>query len=789
MTHYQLNQSIRLLWKSSIRLLYLFNANILGVILVFFTFPALAQWPGTENDSEISIASATDEQNSQFAIRLIDGTEGTADNVSWLNPLPWNSNTYPMSAILDLGGSFELTKIGYLVGNIDLGTDRVIFEFTNQTTAIGFAPLITLAGENNWGNPTVATLSSQKARFIRIKFESPQQRFNISEVRIFGQENVTPPAGQADLSITKSDGSNQYNPGDLLTYNISLTNNGPNDANGSNINDALPSELTNANWTCSASTGATCPNLSGTGSINETIALLPNGSRVNYILTAQVSSNAAGSITNTVTATLPQGIVDPITNNNSATDINTDSPMPLQDMPQTSVPGSGVVRSRGFGIWPTHLLSTACIDLHDRYWVSGADAKAYHTWHPAITSHPDTGESCDFGHEHGNGPDTSPLFVESGGWPPFGYAAEVAGGARLEDHVGHKVTVAHWEAALGNAANTHNKLHAAGFQCDWLSKIHQGSHSVDALSNHLHEYFLTVRCNDGSTRETSTAFSIKIMFTYGKPNQFKEISTNSTLFAQSIKDPNGNPIALAMQLDPTNPNINAINSREFSGAGQFIWKQMNEVTQVDLWTENVSIKTGTGSIAIGPYYIVKNPARFYNADNTYHPFRGQVGYTINLCYDDSGNKKNYTYCDSAPAIKPNWQDSASPYNGTLRAINFKSLKMYNANGPTRFCTDAYGHTAGSEPCGSNQILQTANAINNYWDAGQQAPEDDNYWVNSAGEKVFDEIAGSLVGAIPLNDNEGGFTAPGIGKEWIIDNRNPDDNNDGIPDGAHIRGEN
>ncbi|HFD11697.1 MAG TPA: hypothetical protein ENJ32_04410 [Crenotrichaceae bacterium] len=658
-------QAKHLFHTCSAQLLPPVKTGILCLLLVAIALPAWAQWPGTNHDTEITIVSAVNEQNSQFAMRLIDGIEGTNDSVSWLNPNTWNLNHYPMSVIFDLGGSFRLTEIGYFVGNINLGTDRIVFEYTNQTTATGFSPLVTLAGGNNWGNPRIVTLDSQQARFVRIRFESPQEQFNISEVRIFGN-----------------------------------TNNDP-----------------------------------------------------------------------------------------AVTETNPEPTIPVFNMPQANTPGTGIQRSSGFGLWPHHSLSANCIDLHDRYWIAGPDAKAYHTWHPAISNHPETGETCDFGHEHGNRPDTSPLFTESGGWPPFGYAAEVAGGPRHEDHVGHKVTVAHWDAAFGNAANTHNTLHAAGFSCDWLSKIHQGAYSIDAFSNHLHEYFLTVRCNDGPTRDTSTAFSIKLMFTYGAPNRFNEISTNSTILAQNVKDPNGNPIALAMQIEPVNPNLNAINSREFSGAGQFIWKQMNEVTQIDLWTENVSIQTGGGSLVIGPYYIVKNPARFYNVDNTYHPFPGQVAYTIDLCYGDDGHKLSYNYCDTAPATKPNWQSPASPYNGTLRAINFKSLKMYNKNGTAHFCTDAYGHTASPEPCGSGQILQTVNTINNYWDAGQQAADDNHYWVNSAGQKIFDEIAGSLVGAIPLNDNEGGYIAPGIGKEWIIDNRQPDDDGDGIADDAHIRGEN
>jgi len=461
--------------------------------------------------------------------------------------------------------------------------------------------------------------------------------------------------------------------------------------------------------------------------------------------------------------------------------------------PQDAVPPPEVDRAFGFGSWPTYDLSPSCVTLHDRYWVEGPDSKAYHTWHPAIVpAHPETGESCDFGHEHGNDPSTSPLFGESGGWPPFGYVAEVAAGARHEDHVGHKITVARYRAAFGNSADTTDTLHDAGFDCDWLSKIHQGSFSVDALANHLHEYFLTFRCDDGSTPAESTAFSIKIMYTYGEPNQFKDIASNSVISALGVVDPDGVLVPPAMQDTPINPNVGARNPREFSSPGPFIWKTFDEISQVDLWTENVTIETDPfgHSLVIGPYYVIKNPSRVYNADTTYAPVANSIVRTIDLCYDSGGNRLTYPFCAVAPLNRPaDWTSPESPYNGTLRAVNFKALPMYNAGGPTSFCTDPFGQAGHAEPCLPGEIRQTANSISNGWDSGDQGFGQDHYWVNAEGQRVYDRISGSLVGAIPLNDGEGGYAPAGIGFEWIIDNRDPDDDGDGLPDGANVRGQN
>jgi len=462
------------------------------------------------------------------------------------------------------------------------------------------------------------------------------------------------------------------------------------------------------------------------------------------------------------------------------------------EQPQDAVPPMGMDRGFGFGSWPQYDLSPNCIDLHDRYWVEAPDGKAYHTWHPALApSHPDTGEACDFGHEHGNDPSDSPLFDESGSWPPFGYAAEVAAGHRHEDHVGHKVTVARYRAALGNAGDSNAVLHDAGFDCDWLSKIHQGSHSVDAFSNHLHEYFLTFRCDDGATRETSTAFSIKIVYTYGEPNEFHDQATATVVSSLNVLDPEGVLVPPAQQENPINPIQSARNPRGFSSPGPFIWKTFDEIARVDLWTENVSIETDAfgHSFFIGPYYSIKNPGRVYNSDTTYFPIANSAVRTIDLCYDGSGNRLSYPFCAVAPLVKPSdWTSPENPYNGTLRAINFKALPMYNEGGATVFCTDAFGKNATPEPCAANQIRQTANAINNGWDFGNQGGED-HYWMDSFGNRIYDQIAGSLEGATPLFDGEGGYSSAGIGFEWIVDNRDPDDDGDGVPDGANIRAQN
>ena len=79
---------------------------------------------------------------------------------------------------------------------------------------------------------------------------------------------------------------------------------------------------------------------------------------------------------------------------------------------------------------------------------------------------------------------------------PFGAATEAldawAGAIRrTEDHVGYKIEYEN-DVALTTAEG------ALGVTCDFVVRVHQGSHSPDALSNNVHELLYASRCGDGT---------------------------------------------------------------------------------------------------------------------------------------------------------------------------------------------------------------------------------------------------------------------------------------------------
>lgn len=125
----------------------------------------------------------------------------------------------------------------------------------------------------------------------------------------------------ADISIVKSDNVAPQGAvaGMPVTYTVQVTNNGPSVANGITVTDALPSSLSGATWTCSATLGSACGSASGTGSVLSTVNLAPNGAATFTIL-ATVDANANGTLVNEASVSYPPSVTDPTPGPTTATD-------------------------------------------------------------------------------------------------------------------------------------------------------------------------------------------------------------------------------------------------------------------------------------------------------------------------------------------------------------------------------------------------------------------------------------------------------------------------------------
>lgn len=125
------------------------------------------------------------------------------------------------------------------------------------------------------------------------------------------------PVPATAMSITKTDGSTTYKPGDPVTYTIVVTNAGPSFASQATVVDVLdPAVIGSATWTAVFTGTNSSAQTIGTGSLNETIDLAVGGT-VTYTVVAQALSTATTTLVNTATVTAPDG------STNSATDTNT----------------------------------------------------------------------------------------------------------------------------------------------------------------------------------------------------------------------------------------------------------------------------------------------------------------------------------------------------------------------------------------------------------------------------------------------------------------------------------
>ncbi len=129
-------------------------------------------------------------------------------------------------------------------------------------------------------------------------------------------------ASGADLAITKGTTvSGTLAPGDQFTYNLSVTNNGPGDATGVVVTDALPAGLAYVSDTCGGSWDA------GSSTWTWTIGNLAAAASSNCDLTVEVQPGASGTITNTASVTANESDPDPA-NSQASADVQVSSSVP-----------------------------------------------------------------------------------------------------------------------------------------------------------------------------------------------------------------------------------------------------------------------------------------------------------------------------------------------------------------------------------------------------------------------------------------------------------------------------
>jgi uncharacterized repeat protein (TIGR01451 family) len=127
-------------------------------------------------------------------------------------------------------------------------------------------------------------------------------------------DNINIVASPADLAVTKT-GPAAANAGTIISYTITVTNNGPNPAINAALADSIPAGTTFASLVSPGGWSCTTPPVNGTGSINCSIASLAAGSAV---FTLDVNGPASpATVSNT--ASVSSSSTDNTPANNSAT--------------------------------------------------------------------------------------------------------------------------------------------------------------------------------------------------------------------------------------------------------------------------------------------------------------------------------------------------------------------------------------------------------------------------------------------------------------------------------------
>lgn len=270
--------------------------------------------------------------------------------------------------------------------------------------------------------------------------------------------------------------------------------------------------------------------------------------------------------------------------------------------------------------------------IHNSYWVlsdeNGPSESArdydgdgdyetyYPTWHPPVHNEGQDDE-CFFMHDHGEDPRTSPHYdlddaVSIG--VPFGFVHSKTGNhhhdPRLEDHVGHKVIVQNdYTLVNGRPFNVGTTFDEVGIQCNWLSKVHQGSHSSDALSNNLHEYFLNIECTDG------THARVKELASWGFRNRtFSENCTKGWYWPGFYASgPDHDPNENGHPFNDGKREFACIDDRDYASyqIGPYAGEPQ---LLMEIWKPDgkISAPQNEGSVLFSPYYITRNSTRYFD---------------------------------------------------------------------------------------------------------------------------------------------------------------------------------
>jgi uncharacterized repeat protein (TIGR01451 family) len=133
-------------------------------------------------------------------------------------------------------------------------------------------------------------------------------------------------------------------PGGLITYTLTVNNNGPNDQNNVALTDVLPANTTLVSWTAPSGWNSGAPPAGSSGTASAWIATLPTNTSASFTLVVQVASNTAAVsvINNTASVGPTNNDPDPSTSVSLQTTVQAPTSISVSAPNTTPVYGQGV---------------------------------------------------------------------------------------------------------------------------------------------------------------------------------------------------------------------------------------------------------------------------------------------------------------------------------------------------------------------------------------------------------------------------------------------------------------
>jgi uncharacterized repeat protein (TIGR01451 family)/CSLREA domain-containing protein len=303
------------------------------------------------SDGAVAIINSTIFENSSF------GIDATDPGVTIVNTIVAGNSDGDCAGEDDGGGGSAVLSLG---GNIDSdGTCNLIEPSDQPNTDPDLGPL----ADN--GGPTETHLPNTGSPAIDLGLDDPctgvDQRgvtrpqdgdgngtatCDVGAVEVGGEIVVT----GADLSIKKSDSPDPVLIGNLLTYTLTVDNDGPEDATAVVVTDSLPSEVS---FDSASSSQGSCTESSGTVTCD--LGDLAAGDSATVTITA--TADAEGTITNS--ASVSSSTEDPNQGNNDDSEGTTVNPIPGGGIET----GAGGTADRGTPAWTWVVLAGMAASL------------------------------------------------------------------------------------------------------------------------------------------------------------------------------------------------------------------------------------------------------------------------------------------------------------------------------------------------------------------------------------------------------------------------------------------